>query len=81
MVEETSDLKQQILQQLHKVLQQTTLNYPPAIGSLLRIFYDMEGLDLSPTLIKSVAQASSNEQTGISLLEKQLQLKASPERG
>ncbi|GAB5585937.1 hypothetical protein Unana1_00837 [Umbelopsis nana] len=80
MGEETTGLKQQILQLLHQVLQKTTLNYPPAIGSFLRIFYEMEGLELSPALIMSVAQASFNEQTGISLLEKQLQVQSSPER-
>lgn len=81
MGEETTGLKQQILQLLHQVLQKTKLNYPPAIGSFLRIFYEMEGLELSPALIMSVAQASFNEQTGISLLEKQLQVQSSPERG
>lgn len=81
MMEETASLRQQILQQLHSMLQRTTLHYPPAINSFLRIFYDMDGLELSPTLIKSVSEASFNEQTGITLIEKQLQTQTSPERG
>ncbi|CAO3672189.1 unnamed protein product [Umbelopsis ramanniana] len=80
MMEETASLRQQILQQLHSMLQRTTLHYPPAINSFLRIFYDMDGLELSPTLIKSVSEASFNEQTGITLIEKQLQTQTSPER-
>lgn len=81
MMEETASLRQQILQQLHSMLQRTTLHYPPAINSFLRIFYDMDSLELSPTLIKSVSEASFNEQTGITLIEKQLQTQTSPERG
>ena len=80
-MEETASLRQQILQQLHSMLQRTTLHYPPAINSFLRIFYDMDGLELSPTLIKAVSEASFNEQTGITLIEKQLQTQTSPERG
>lgn len=81
MMEETASFRQQILQQLHSMLQRTTLYYPPAINSFLRIFHDMDGLELSPTLIKSVSEASFNEQTGITLIEKQLQSQTDPERG
>jgi hypothetical protein len=80
MIEETASLRQQTLQQLHAILQKSTLHYPPAINSFLRIFYDMDGLELIPTLIRSVSEGSSNEQTGISLLEKLLQTQVTPER-
>jgi hypothetical protein len=69
------------MQLLKKILLTTRLHSPPAIGSILRIFYEIEGADLSPTLINSVAQASSNEQTGICLLEKLLQQPNQNERG
>lgn len=80
-MEENSHLKHQLMQQLKNILLKTRLYSPPTVGSILRIFYETEGADLSPTLINTVSQASSNEQTGICLLEKLLQRPSQSERG
>ena len=53
-------------------LEKSTLNFPPAIYSFLRISYDLCETNVPSQVINTVSQRSNNQSLGIALLEKQL---------
>ncbi|KAI9262203.1 hypothetical protein BDA99DRAFT_438677 [Phascolomyces articulosus] len=54
----------------HSNLEKSTEYYPPAIGSFLRICYEMPFAELSSSVIKMASQRSYNENIAIALLER-----------
>lgn len=70
-----------MLELVRKNLFQSIDSFPPAIGSFLRICYDLEDNQLESTLINSICEKSYNQHIGIALLEKQGILGIAPRQG
>lgn len=66
------DYKQQVIQYISDNLYESSLFFTPTIGSFLRIFFDLDVVNIESNLIKKLSIKSSNHHIGISLLEKQL---------
>ncbi|KAI8145657.1 hypothetical protein BJV82DRAFT_554475 [Fennellomyces sp. T-0311] len=64
--------KAEITKILQENLEKSTIYFPPAIGSFLRICYDLGGSFVPSQVINTVSQRSNNQSLGIALLEKQI---------
>lgn len=69
-----------MLELVRKNIGQSIDSFPPAIGSFLRICYDLDDNQLESVIINSVSEKSYNQHIGIALLEKQAILGIAPEQ-
>lgn len=67
-------------QHIQNIFSKTTMNFPPFIGSCLRICYEINDIEIDPNMIRKACNLSSTESLGIILIERQL-LHTSSERG
>ncbi|KAF7728429.1 hypothetical protein EC973_006107 [Apophysomyces ossiformis] len=54
---------------LEKILERSTQYFPPAIGSFLRICFELGGTNMASSLIRIVSEKSLSQHIGIALLE------------
>ncbi|RGB41839.1 hypothetical protein C1646_738849 [Rhizophagus diaphanus] len=77
--EEINEYKKVMGQHIQNIFSKTTMNFPPFIGSCLRICYEINDIEIDPNMIRKACNLSSTESLGIILIERQL-LHTSSER-
>ncbi|KAG0180275.1 hypothetical protein DFQ29_000972 [Apophysomyces sp. BC1021] len=71
--------KRDILAILQKNLGRSSQNFPPAIGSFLRICFELGGTNMTSSLIRTVSEKSLSQHIGIALLEQDMDGKSTGE--
>ncbi|GES81504.1 DNA-dependent protein kinase catalytic subunit [Rhizophagus clarus] len=70
--EEINEYKKTMGQHIQNIFSKTTMNFPPFIGSCLRICYEANDIEIDPNMIRKACNLSSTESLGIILIERQL---------
>jgi len=61
-----------MIQHIRDMFSKSTMNFPPFIGSCLRICYEINDIEIDSNTIRKVCNLSSTESLGIILIERQL---------
>ncbi|CAI2170936.1 4833_t:CDS:10 [Funneliformis geosporum] len=69
---QTNEYKKDIAQHIQDIFGKSTMNFPPFIGSCLRICYEVGDIEIDPNTIRKACNLSSTESLGIILIERQL---------
>ncbi|CAG8489558.1 14379_t:CDS:10 [Funneliformis mosseae] len=67
-----NEYKKDIAQHIQDIFSKSTMNFPPFIGSCLRICYEVGDIEIEPNTIRKACNLSSTESLGIILIERQL---------